>query len=183
MYTIFGPQPALGVDYGAPLKMCPPGEIGFEPACVKDPTYVEPTTPPASPPVDPSMPTLPSSSCPEGEFGIPPLCEPLPGGGTTPETPSCPGGEVWAPGLNKCIPYEGGVEEEPVPNGEPEPAEDLPLTFPAPTWWDQLTTAEKGFVVGGSALAGYLIVRLVAAPRAYQPNYCKNTNKARRRGR
>lgn len=90
-----------------PGGTCPPGTIGFPPACF--PTGG--TTPTI--PTTPTSPPIPSGACPPGQIGFPPFC--IPTGGVTPPVqppaPTTPPGPV------------------PVPPGVPAP---LPESAPAP---------------------------------------------------
>jgi hypothetical protein len=207
MYTIFStrqrraippgirpsmPAKQFGVDYGLPTDPCPPGYIGMRPYCVQDPSYTPPTTPttptPATPPV---VPTPPITGCPEGQYGIPPACMPLPSTkpGDTPATPSCPGGQAWAPALNKCVPIPGGVDPtEPTAeqnctaqggrwNASTGVCEQAAQASVSTSWWSDRTTAEKGLMVGGAALAGFMLVSLLTGKDSYRPNLAPSVKK------
>lgn len=175
MYRIFSSQ-QLGVDYGLPTEPCPAGYVGVRPYCVQDPTYTAPSTPtptvpPVTPGVPPSLPStpgvppgLPTTGCPEGQYGMPPACFPIPSTdpGTKPSTPSCPGGQSWAPALNKCVPIPGGVDDQPS-NGGDKTNGDPQAAAVEVSWWSERSATEKGLMVGGAAVAGFMLVNLLTS--------------------
>jgi hypothetical protein len=184
------PAKQFGVDYGLPVHPCPEGQIGYGGTCIPDPFYTPSTPTPTVPTPTPTTP-LPPTGCPEGQYGVPGACFPLPSTvpGTTPATPTCPGGQSWAPALNKCVPIPGGVDPtEPTAeqnctaqggrwNASTGVCEQVAQSSVSASWWSDRTTAEKGLMVGGAALAGFMLVSLLTGKDSYRPNLAPSVKK------
>jgi hypothetical protein len=85
-------------------------------------------------------------------MGVPPVCVP------SASTPTFP------------VPQ---VQPQPRPSDQREPAQ----AAVGPTWWAERTGAEKGLIVGGAALAGYVLVTLMTGGMKAKPGMAYRTNR------
>jgi hypothetical protein len=193
MYTIFDRRPGaaeqLGIDYSSVQTPCPPGQIGYGGVCIPDPTY-NPSNPSTLPSGTPSAtPAATAAACPSGTYSMPVfpgLCVPIPAGSPgASSTPVCPSGQAWAPALNKCMDYPMGVEDEggwnaATDQGSGASAQTTAQPSTTPGWWSERSTAEKGLIIGGAAIAGFMVVSLLTRQPSYQyaPNLVRGVKRS-----
>jgi len=119
-------------------------------------------------PFDPNTAPQWGETCPPGYMGVPPYCTLATG---IPGVPTVPGVEL--PGVPAAHPSTDPAATQPPAAAAPAQAQTAPS---AASWWAQRTGLEKGMLVGGAAIVGYLLVTTLQKPASAKPGMAYTPN-------